>query len=492
MNGFNTYIKENYDRIIGWGTSNYFQMIYPQLNIKLEYLIDSDSSKHGQILEGIPILSKDMLRYEDPSKTLIIIFSSFYDEITKAIRTYGEFYTISGMDFIKLQDYLNYSNPSILEDDEKDKGIVISISRNNFALYIGGTSKFIREQMEIINMMNYINIHMFWKSYNIKKYQGDLITIVKDGIELGIYKLEDIFRELKNIRSLIIHNLIGMDLEVADNIIGHIKQGIPILYYIHDFSSICNSIKLLYNDREFCRAYENNWERCLTCIHKEERERIYSYHSKLFTKKNIRIITPSENTRRIISKAFDIAKEKITVIGHQKFDLTPKKDIKINEKIRIAYVGYKDTIKGWEIFKNIVKDFKEDYEFYCLGMSDEVLDGVKYVDVSFIEDGSDAMINTIINYNIDVSLLWSLCPETYSYTYFESFAGGAFVITNELSGNIADQVRKNKNGIVLKSYNELYDLLNNVQNLHNLIHNNKTIIKNIQPNEEFIDFIKNA
>jgi len=182
MNGFNTYIKENYDRIIGWGTSNYFQMIYPQLNIKLEYLIDSDSSKHGQILEGIPILSKDMLRYEDPSKTLIIIFSSFYDEITKAIRTYGEFYTISGMDFIKLQDYLNYSNPSILEDDEKDKGIVISISRNNFALYIGGTSKFIREQMEIINMMNYINIHMFWKSYNIKKYQGDLITIVKDGI----------------------------------------------------------------------------------------------------------------------------------------------------------------------------------------------------------------------------------------------------------------------------------------------------------------------
>ena len=70
--------------------------------------------------------------------------------------------------------------------------------------------------------------------------------------------------------------------------------------------------------------------------------------------------------------------------------------------------------------------------------------------------------------------------------------GGAFVITNELSGNIADQVRKNKNGIVLKSYNELYDLLNNVQNLHNLIHNNKTIIKNIQPNEEFIDFIKNA
>lgn len=38
---------------------------------------------------------------------------------------------------------------------------------------------------------------------------------------------------------------------------------------------------------------------------------------------------------------------------------------------------------------------------------------------------------------IDCVILWSNCPETYSYVYFECFAANTFILANSLSGNIA-------------------------------------------------------
>ena len=99
------------------------------------------------------------------------------------------------------------------------------------------------------------------------------------------------------------------------------------------------------------------------------------------------------------------------------------------------------------------------------------------------------MVVELMKNSIDISFLWSIWPETYSYTYYESFAAGSFVITNNLSGNIADQVRNNKNGIVLEDYSELIDLLSNEDYLSYLVENNKYRIDNIEKNNEFLVLI---
>ena len=104
--------------------------------------------------------------------------------------------------------------------------------------------------------------------------------------------------------------------------------------------------------------------------------------------------------------------------------------------------------------------FKDKYEFYCLGENDEIIPGIEYRDVSFIEDGEMAMENALVSNSIDISFLWSIWPETYSYTYYESFPAGTFVITNKMSGNMADLVKRNQNGIVLEDFDALVDLLN--------------------------------
>ena len=70
------------------------------------------------------------------------------------------------------------------------------------------------------------------------------------------------------------------------------------------------------------------------------------------------------------------------------------------------------------------------------------------------------MLDEMRESGINCAFMWSLCPETYSYAYFEALAANLFIITNRNSGNIAYLTCKNKNGIV---YNELSDLISDLR-----------------------------
>ncbi|MFY9394514.1 MAG: hypothetical protein WAP36_07450, partial [Halanaerobiales bacterium] len=328
--------------------------------------------------------------------------------------------------------------------------------------------------------------------YNIKGYQGLYFFVVKDGSMVGSYRPTELFHIMEKVKAVIIHSLATMDPNALYLILAKIDRSTPILYYIHDFSCICSNIKLMYNNKAFCRGYEDGWCKCATCEYGEEKREIFEFHGKLFQRKNIKIIVPSNNTKGIIQRSFDLDSKKIQVIPHQKYRVVNKGNIEINQVLKVAYVGYKHIHKGWEVFKRLVGDFRDKYKFYCFGTSDEIIEGVEYVDVSFIADGELAMTNKLVEYGIDVSLLLSLCPETYSYTYYESFAAGTFIVTTTLSGNIYDQVQKNKNGIAVTNYQELKDLFSDEAKLRTLILENKSKIEGLKNNGEAILKLINA
>lgn len=489
MDKFSYYIKENYKKIIGWGTGGYFNKYFQLCPVNIEYLIDSNKNLWGKEISEKKVNAPETLKYENPETTLIVIYSSFYDEITDTIKKYGDFYTISGDALNTLSSSFEIKKVDFYGVKELEIPTVISISRNNFALYIGGTSKFIREQMEILNRNSYINLHIFWKEYNLKNFSNIILNVVKNGEYLGMYTIHEFLCKLRNTKAIVIHNLIGMKLDTLDIIIDFLGEKVNILYYLHDFSCICRNIKLIYNGKEFCKSYEQNWIKCLSCTSNRDRLVIFEYHTKLFQRKNVKIIAPSVNTKNIIDKSFNFSKNRINVIGHQSYNLNEIKHKNTNDKIKIAYIGYKDVYKGWEFFKQIVFKFKDKYEFYCLGTCDEIIEEIKYYPVSFIEDGKEAMIKKLKELLIDVSFLWSLCAETYSYTYYESCEAGTFIITNGISGNIADKVNENENGIVFNNFVELCEFLDDENKFRSLIKNNKFQIKNLSPNEEFLKLI---
>ena len=491
MKKLNEYLNKNYKKIVAWGTGGYFKEFYKALNINLTYLIDSNESKAGQVLEGYTVFLPSVLLQEEPNDVLIVIFSSFHKEIGETIKQYGDFYTVTGEQLL-LFGYSLKGNNKILENEEENKDIVISISRNNFILVLNGLNKFVREQMTLFNKNGYINIHLFWRYYNLKCFQGLYFFVVKDGSMVGMFSAAELSHIIGKVKAVIIHSIATMDPDALDLLLDNVDISIPILYYIHDFSCICSNIKLMYNNKVFCRGYEDGWRKCVTCKSGERKRGIFEYHKKLFQRKNLAIITPSNNTKGIIQRSFDLDSKKIRVIPHQKYRIVNKENIRTNQEIKVAYVGYKHIHKGWEVFKRLVGDYCGKYKFYCFGASNEIIEGVEYIDVSFITEGEQAMTNKLVEYGIDVSLLLSLCPETYSYTYYESFAAGVFVVTSTLSGNIYDQVLKNGNGIAVKNYQELKNLFSDEEKLRSLILENKRKIEGLRTNEEDILKIVNT
>jgi len=480
----NQYINKNYKKVIGWGTSAYYKNNASKLNVNLDYLIDSNENKYGTYIDGKIINKPETLTNENSEDTLIIIFSSFYNEICEEILKYGDFDSISGNGFLELGHSLGINSRKIFNEYEENNQIILTISRNNYYLNTNGLSKFMIEQNKILQEAKCVTLHIYWRKYNVKDYKGIYITIVRDGKEIGFLNVSNFLKNLKKVDGIIIHSLANLNLNTLDIILDEIGSSVPISYYLHDFSCICSNIKLMYNDDYFCNGYSNNWNLCSTCKSNESKKKIFAYHQELFDKKNIQLIAPSESTKEIILQSFNIKDCKIKVVPHQKFTVTKDKKSFVGSKIKIAYVGYKAKHKGWDIFKELVTDFKGQYEFYCFGFSDDIITNVTYVDVSFIDDGEVAMTKKLKENNIDVAFLWSLVPETYSYTYYESSAAGLYILTNRLSGNIYNQVLINNNGTVLHNYEELYNLLKDENQLRNCINTNEIVFNGLIKNNK--------
>lgn len=189
------------------------------------------------------------------------------------------------------------------------------------------------------------------------------------------------------------------------------------------------------------------------------------------------LIAPSECPAEIIGDSIPEIKNKIRVIYHQKalgLYKGNRKSIQ-GDKIKIAFCGLPISTKGWEDFlytSQIAADKGADIQFYHLGKKDKEYDHIINYPVGF-QNGNKTMTETLRELEMDCVILWSNSPETYSYVYFECFAANTFILANSLSGNVAKQVLKNGNGVVLKGRDELVSILSNPQKLRELVGNYK-------------------
>jgi putative glycosyltransferase (TIGR04372 family) len=82
-------------KFIGWGTSKCFNDLYDQLSLKIDYLIDSDSSKWNSQVRGLEVYAPERILSEDTKDTIIIIFSSYDKEIRSKIQNMGNYRVVN-------------------------------------------------------------------------------------------------------------------------------------------------------------------------------------------------------------------------------------------------------------------------------------------------------------------------------------------------------------------------------------------------------------
>ena len=397
-----------------------------------------------------------------------------------------------------------------IAEETFDKYSLIIHYRNPY-LYSAGSENYIVSQIEVLSTEKIKSVIIFpiYKSIWIGKIELSIrawgVIYEKkfyDGVSFNdLLKLINRLNVRKQCVGIMIHSIIFMKLEELSLIV---SSGNKVFLYLHDFCTACPQYNLLKNGTDFCGNAKIYKEKCHDCkfynqaldLHKNVIEFLDSIE-------DITVVSPSNYVKDLWKEAFPKMEKKILVMGHKilcgKYEEnnTP---IKSNEKIKVAFVGKGVVRKGYYEWLDVVDkincndDLKKKYDFYHFGFSKETRDYIKNVTVSVIENGPDAMIKAIRQNSIDVVVLFSCVPETYSYTYFESIAANCFVITSSLSGNIATEVTHRENGIVIDYSSEsllklLSDYKNFKTNLNQYKKSSFNAPKTLKNNTEYVNLL---
>ena len=373
---------------------------------------------------------------------------------------------------------------------------VLALSYGNFLIQNGGTDKVIREHCKMFNDVNcdYIFVFPVIRKIKLGKKEKNIrfwgLNINEKFI--GLFAFNKLIVELDSFpkelcRAIFVHHTWRIEYQEIFKICELNKT--PIYYYLHDFQSICANRNFVDGNNIFC-GYSLNGLRCKEdCkFHAESILNREAFQKMIFTLGNrIHCIGPSLNTKELFQLSFPSCASSIISIDHQKCESYAKVPMYNHKKIRIAYIGAQVPIKGWDDFKGLLD------ELFYLGTGTDIPSGVKSIRVSVREQGETAMLDALKDNEIDVVLLLSCWPETYSYTYYESFSAGCFVLTYESSGNMADQVIKNGNGKVFSRVEEVGEYLTKTDfvcdDIEKYQRSELKIPTRLIPNDEIVNWI---
>lgn len=473
-----------YSKKIVWGTGNYYYKYRNILPKQIAYFIDNDSFKWQTVLDEKKIFSPTILRSEKIEGTLIIVCNSYYDEIIEQLRQYGKFDAIDVENVVMVEEheaginccssYLCSNKPTILIC----AGIHALWQRN-------GARKLIEEQINILYSQGYQTVEiaplMYLKNSNPKE---QYLTVNENRHYKDLLSIDEFVKKYFY-QSIIIHSLY-YNYKILKELVAYKASRGKILYYLHDYFILCKQRFLFYDNR--CCLDNNNILHCNECKELKKQMELQDFHSEFFARYNVTLIAPSLDTKERIEEFYPEASFK--VIPH----LTFKEKIfqrKKHQKLRIAFLGIAIRLKGWDDFGEIVKNNYNYYDFFCIGDCQEnnKKKYVKYISAELDEEKHQTMVQALQKYEIDIAFVGSILPETYSFTYFEAYEAGCFVITTEKSGNVYKQIEKNKNGKIFRSIDEMNAWLADLEKVkREVIAMNKKIL-HVNINDRFINLI---
>lgn len=390
----------------------------------------------------------------------------------------------------------------------------IQLLNNKFVLLVhcrnpylnnAGSENFIMSQVKVFKRMDIDSIIIF--PIVVKQLKMKTWGCCVNDRYIGTFCSDNLIKEIENVNSLykcegvFIHSLLFMDLKELGEIVSFRKQ---VCLYLHDFCSCCVQFNLRKNKKEFCGNALLYDDKCSDC---EYYKQSLSHKEKVETFLNniavLDVVAPSEFVKTLWVEAFPEYSQRTIVINHKRMlgIYTGNMELLHSDRtIKIAFVGQGIDTKGYDKWlfatEEINSSYPGMYSFYHFGTTDQFKEYINNIAVSIVNEGPDAMIKALRSNNIDIVVLFSAAPETYSYTYFESLASNCFVITNNRSGNIAVETKNRSNGIVIENTREaLYELLEDKNHLQQLLNSFKSSKKYgpeyLEDNDEYIDLLSN-
>jgi len=368
------------------------------------------------------------------------------------------------------------------------KGIVVAVSHDNVLATLGGIQNCVRDEQQALTAGGWMHVHLYplipTLSVEENTSTDHVVGVNVDGTPLGLIASSQLTDLITSVNTpptkptaLVVHSLLGHSVEPLVRLAKQLRA--KAYLWLHDYGYICSNFLLTRNEMEFCGAPPAGSDACRICSFGDTRHDRLQLTQRLLADLSPTFVSPSRYAEQLFTSRIKSTGVRVNtrVIPHTDFisarnthagsDLSRTIDTDPTRPLRIAYLGYDSFHKGTAAWRHVLRKLGDHpgLRFFHLGQTDSFIDFVQYRNVVVSASHRDAMIDAVGDNSIDFVFLWPNWPETYSYVAHEAIAGGALLLTNQHSGNIADLVQQRDAGLVFHALENLVQALSGDQAL---------------------------
>ena len=389
----------------------------------------------------------------------------------------------------RVQDYTPVSKVSVLNANlladllgtltRDATSMILSVSHDDYRATVGGVQLFIGREEAQFQSAGVCYLHLSPLVARLRLAGDDdgvaYLRLIANGTTVGYVDpdvLIDVLRAFGPRRpvvtAFICHCVLGHNVDDLITLFSALDPE-QAVFWLHDYSSRCEGYNLLRNDVSFCDAPPPDSQACRICVHGETRSAHLHAMGRLFSAIPFDVVAPSQAAlsvwRKHQSLPFLSARvQKLAIVDYQGTRLhlgsragLPNGTTGVTHVAMVGHVGA--AHKGWNAFKALHRacGTQGAYRFTIFSADQHtgIPDDVLHVPVDVSQQGPDAMRDALERHEIDLVLLLSPWPETFSYAAHEALASGTDIVTLRDSGNIAAEVLRTGRGVVVDDVDEL-------------------------------------
>lgn len=351
------------------------------------------------------------------------------------------------------------------------QGLVLSFSHDDYVTNVGGVQNCIGDEQIALQAEGWSYLHF---CPNVPKpslaeqssLSQNVCVVNLNGKRAGLVLMSDLLlavRELSKSRAelrCIVHHLLGYAPEhlslIAQACGAHTKPFV----WIHDLFTLCPTFTLLRNEATFCNAPPATSAVCGICHAGQDRV-VHMQRVQQFFETTVPVVlAPSETIVEFWRSRYGYKHAEVHIVEPCSIEFVcDAPAYSAGRPLKVAFLGAPAYHKGWHTFEAIARWHARDprYEFVHLGWHDAQVPGVQFIKTGVSREDRSAMVRAVSEAGIDVSLNWSLCFESFSFTTHEAIAAGAYVISRRGAGHVARLLSTTyvESGLLLASEIEL-------------------------------------
>lgn len=346
------------------------------------------------------------------------------------------------------------------------------VEKKRLALKEG--KRFLTIRFDIYSMQYYL-------IYEYKNYHAECFSKELDGVLDEILRVDEIWiNELVTYQNF--YQVLDRILRLKQDHRAHLKM------LLHDFYSICPAVNLMDAEGKYCGAACT--EVCNKCIPENRSNACLDYesgttwrhHWREFLTNCDEILAFSDDTARLFKKVYPDVYH-LRVIPHKPHFLPPlNKKSKTTKTLNIGLLGVLCYKKGLDIVKQLVSYIEKenlDIRIKLIGISDEEINSNVFSCTG--RYGREELPRLTLEEDIDLFLIPSIWPETFSYTASEVMSMNMPIAVFPIGAPV-ERVMHYKKGLILSGsepetvIRELVDFAENILKITEMPVNNKKIL----------------